>query len=148
MLAAEGYAQVLRIMPKNAVARVNFASTLDKAGMQSLAVTHLAEVIDATNVDGRTQATARHRYGVLQLSEGTVMCTDKSARYPLCSEKHAQCLIDKQSALEKGVEYLMMLQTQAARDDNDILAVAEGAEDERERAAVQVRKRPFTANFD
>lgn len=115
MLAAEGFGQVLRIMPENAIARINFASTLDKAGHPSLAVSHFEQLLDAGNVDGRTQATARHRYGVLQINEATAMCTDKDRS---AERDSPACLSDKESRLEKGVKYLLLLQAQATSEDS------------------------------
>lgn len=113
MLAAEGFGQVLRIMPSNAIARINFATTVEKAGHPSLALTHFEQVIDAVDVDAQARATARHRYGVLQVSEAMVMCTakDRSAE-----RDSPQCASEKQARLEKGAHYLQSLLDDARTD--------------------------------
>eukprot|EP01043_Picozoa_sp_COSAG02_P036365 COSAG02_NODE_2658_length_8313_cov_3.830411_8_plen_587_part_00 len=120
-LAAEGFGQVLRIMPNNAIARVNFATTIEKAGHPTLALTHFEQVIDAPDVDAQTKITARHRYGVLQLSETTYMCTEKDRSAERDSE---QCVSEKAARLEKGVHYLQILLRDAradARADTDAI---------------------------
>ena len=112
-LAAEGFGQVLRIMPENGVARVNFATMLDKAGHATLALEHFAQVADGGNIEPPTQATARLRYGVLLLSDGLDLCT-KNDRSAL---RHtAECNATKTERLDKGVHYLALLQELSAAE--------------------------------
>ena len=104
MLAAEGFAQALRIVPNTASTRVNFATSLDQAGHALLALSHLEQVLDATNVDSHTRAVARLRYGVLQISEAMVLCTAEDQSAP--ERDSTQCVSEKQGRLEKGVHML------------------------------------------
>ena len=98
--------EVQLLAKPNAIARINFATTVEKAGHPSLALTHFEQVIDAVDVDAQARATARHRYGVLQISEAMVMCTakDRSAE-----RDSPQCASEKQAQLEKGAHYLQSL---------------------------------------
>lgn len=106
LLAAEGFGQVLRVVPNNAVTRINFATALEKAGHPTLALTHFEQLLDATDVDAHTKTIARHRYGVLQISEAILMCTAQDRSAERDSE---QCVADKQTRLESGVHYLHLV---------------------------------------
>ena len=92
---------------------MNFATMIDKAGHPTLALTHFEQVIEAPNVDIQTKMTARHRYGVLQLSEATYMCTEKDRSAERDSD---QCVAEKLARLEKGVHYLKLLLHDARAD--------------------------------